>query len=63
MKKKTFKISDAETAFIHSVIVEFGLAMKSASRDYIARTGRMTDRMNCIWEVYREWCANHPEPK
>lgn len=41
---------------LHEIIVQFGLAMKSAYPHYIAKTGKMTDRMECVWELYREWC-------
>lgn len=61
MKNRSKKQSERDTERFHEAIIAFAFAMKSADRAWIARTGLMTDRMKCAWEVYREWCRENPE--
>lgn len=67
-KSSTFK-QQRENAELELIIERFGHAMRNANRAYIARPAqcqhddgvRFTPGMEVAWNIYVEFCMNHPQ--
>lgn len=49
-----------ENAELELIIEDFGCAMRSAHRPFVAERNDFTANMGIVWARYVEFCRNHP---
>jgi hypothetical protein len=53
------RVSQRDQDKLHQIIVDFGMAMRSANYAYIADRGEMTLKMQICFDKFRAWCDEH----
>lgn len=63
MPRKNRRTMQQQNGELGLIVDQFGRAMWSADRKYVAETGRLTPNMEIAWEVFVEFCKNNLNEK